>query len=472
MADVALVFSGKTDDAEKAFRKLEQENNRLRESLKKTASQSKTAAAESTKGFQSQISMIGGLVGGLATVGTAVAVVTKAYGEWRREIESIDQKHRQFASELGRTLAQTGDLPHASKIQAALASVKGATRDESKAAFTSIRGALPTDEIGRVLGLTAHTARLAPILDPAMLGQVVGEFADLAPAKRPQDVVDLAVTALERSGNDAASLTEDGFLRSVKILKGAGMNTEQALGMGLASLDSKGGPKLLEQIAAIVEHPPELVQPKAGERMSADTALANKLAKMSKPEALKALLTDSAMQDAFLGKGAATKAGIFSIAKAMQEEQALVAGQRGDRAKDMLRQWGATPTGAVGLATHETSVRRERARMRREGAISEREMALDNVETSLIEGTGSEALAGLARRGVAASLTANDVMQSRPGRMVRQLGGALATGGSSIAIEAATQKITNLLMELVGVGRDQTAVLRHRNNRPLGVHSE
>lgn len=452
---VSLIFSGDVKDVEKAFQKLAREHQQLKDDLRKISQVSRQASKDQESALQTHLGSVTQWAGGLIGVAAAGAQVVDIYREWNSEQKHLTEQTRKLNTEIIKSIAASGDLAQGQRIRQSLENVPGATPEEAFAAFQKIRERNTGADLGRVLDITKEVAPLSQAFPPDQLGTLVGELADLMPKKESGDLVDFATTVIAQAGDDADKLVEDSFLRSVKILEQAGLSVEEGFGLGLAALEAHLSPKIIEQMAALVEAPPDV--PHGKEARTPEGQAKAKFAAMSKEQRLQALLNDETMRRALLPGVKANQMGILSANTATEGAKALKDAMAADSRFNVQKQIEEQFPAAAAERRREVELRR--LDQLRAPAARERANAAEQMELELQQGGVPKWLAGKAGGSFGNTL-------SFAGWLTE-----FFTGGPSEKPakpgESNLSALERGLIKIAGLTEEQNRLLRAQANRPL-----
>jgi len=234
MAKLHTEFTSDASRTEKDYQKLSREAVKLREENRKLAQQSKQGAKEQESAFAGGIAKAGQMVAGIVSVGAAVGVAKGIYTDWRAEIDKLGAASKKLSQQMVHDIIAAGDAAQSGRIESFIGALPGATRDQGRAAYAGVRGALPDASLDQVLELTAETSRAAPLVpDLKAFAGVVGDLADKFPEMAAADTADLALSIQQRAGNKASEATSDAAMRGVGLLTDAGL-TDTIQGFAIA----------------------------------------------------------------------------------------------------------------------------------------------------------------------------------------------------------------------------------------------
>lgn len=291
MGTVTTKFSGDVKDAEAAYRKIERENVRLRDSLSRVKRESREGGDVFQHIFRENLNYLTKTALALVSVEKGIDLVVEAYGEWRRELKELEQANRQLDQSVMKTLGRTGDLAAARRFEETLKGLGPDEKRERLAAFEAVGEADPMMHFERRRDIAQQVSRLAVAHDPAELGRLAGALGKLAPDMAPKQVGGMAVSALDRAGGRAGELTNPALLRSIADLKEAGLTMEQALAVVITGLRKNLSTKTIEMLATEIEEPRE-TKTHRGRRLTEEERANNALSGQAAWEKLRLLLED------------------------------------------------------------------------------------------------------------------------------------------------------------------------------------
>src|SRR5581483_11050618 len=130
--------------------------------------------------------------------------------------------------------------------------------EEFTAAFGSVSNQARNASFERRAQLARVAAEASPLVEPGQFGQVVGALGEFMPQKGAKEIGDLGLKLTQMAGQRSGELTSETFLRTLGTFKGAGLGEEQIFATAITALQQHESPKLLEKIADVLEHPPEV----------------------------------------------------------------------------------------------------------------------------------------------------------------------------------------------------------------------
>lgn len=327
---VKQVFTGDTKDLEAAYKRLERENLRYRQTLQQTLTSAQRDNLDLIGGFDLSIGSMAKMVTGVLSVKAAFDALRAAHQQYTTDLAAAGEKQKEFFGAAGRTAFATSLRPE--RVAAFASQQPYASNVDATTALREVAGAIPAESPERQEQVAGAAARFAPITEIASFSRLLGELADALPNRTGDQLAGLGIVLQQKAGNDADQLTNEGFLRAMKILQGSGaMTPEQSLGFGVAAMQADVPVKLLETIAAAIEDPGEPAK-RAGRRLTPEEAAKDRFARTgTAEERAKLFMSDEAIQKAILGtKGAAQ---FRQIAAAGDTQKIIEELQRTDMAR-------------------------------------------------------------------------------------------------------------------------------------------
>jgi hypothetical protein len=351
---IKWVVTADDKDVIAAFKRMQKELETVKQKQKQANDEAKKGASESGKFLKEGVGELRNMVGQWVSVGTVVGLAASAYQNLRAETEKLGQAHQKLAQDITRTISKSGDLANGARIESALGSINGATREQAAAAFSGVSSAAPGLALGQRLALTTEVAKQAPTgADLNQLGNITAKVANLMPGKSANDVSDIVAAMRQRTGEDFSRVGGDEFEASTAKLIAAGMSPEQAMSIGLAGVEANLPSKAISGIAgAMVES-----DPNAGKRrgpMSKEDRLKSAFYKLAPQERFSKLAADPATAEAVLGANGSLNMKLIGDTKSQQ--QFLREAQAGDFATGQLKQLGGFQAGREALREQETAV--------------------------------------------------------------------------------------------------------------------
>src|SRR5687768_11159851 len=98
----------------------------------------RTMNRESTKGAKESESSFAGVAAQLVSVGAVTGLVMRGYSAWRTETDHLAQAHKDLQTNITKTLAEAGKLGNEPQVQKWLASLKGVTPEQGRAALSGV----------------------------------------------------------------------------------------------------------------------------------------------------------------------------------------------------------------------------------------------------------------------------------------------------------------------------------------------
>jgi len=224
MAKLHTEFTSDASKTEKDYQKLAREAVKLREENRKLAQQSKQGAKEQESAFAGGIAKAGQMLAGVASVTAVVGFAKEAYAEWRAELDRLGEASKKLSRQMVLDTVAAGRAADSARIESFIGALPGATREQGRAAFAGVSGALPAESTDRVLALTAEVSRAATLVpDLKEFGANVGDLADKFPEMSAADSADLALSIRQRAGDKADVVASDAAMRGVGLLDQAGL---------------------------------------------------------------------------------------------------------------------------------------------------------------------------------------------------------------------------------------------------------
>jgi len=259
-------FTTDTAELDKAYAKLAQQNTKLIEQNKRLGRQSRQASEEARSGMASvtkQAIALGAALIGSRGVSVAVGEVKNAYADFFQIIDTRGKEAIKFHETLIKNLSEAGDLLQAPRITRELHAEVGVTREDIEAAFTGVTGGAPTLPLERRIELAKRGSRIGITgQDTRAFGELMGELAEVFPAKTADDIGDLALSMRQMAGKNIEQLSSRRFLKAVKDLEAAGVSMEKSVGMGMVALQHDIQPSIMTKLAdavtgeyAAIRHP-------------------------------------------------------------------------------------------------------------------------------------------------------------------------------------------------------------------------
>jgi hypothetical protein len=353
-----IVWSASMDDKDfdRGMKSLIKQVDGLKQKLKDVQGQTEKNKQAGDSWLKGQAGDLHSMAAGWVSVGALVGIATTAYQNLRRETEALGQAHQKLAKDITKALNQAGLLAQGAKVEAALSSIRGATKEQATQAFSGITAGAPGLGLDRQLQLAREIAPQAPTgADLHRLGNTAAKFANIMPGKSANDVADLTVAMRQRLGEDFERVGGDEFEASMGKLIAAGMSPEQAAAIGLAGVEANLPAKAINKVSESLYGSDTHVGP----RKTKEDRLKGDFYKLNAQERFAKLASDKGTAEAVLGAGGAINMSLIGDTKAQQAY--LQQAQTGDLASQQLKQLGGFQSGRETLREQETSVMSDRA---------------------------------------------------------------------------------------------------------------
>lgn len=287
------------------------------------------------------------------SIAGVIGVVSSAYATWYEKMEQLYTKVKERNAELRSSLMATGRIAEGPQIREAIEGISNdldVRREKVQAAFSGVITDAPDLSTQRALQVAGESSRAAGVLDDNGLSAIsrrAGRMASVFSGKSANDILDLVHASQARVGPEkSAVLDSREYMAAIGALTESGaMTPEQAMGFGNALMNKELPVSILERMSTKVIG--TMAQKKAayGQRLSAEDAAWNRIAKLATPtERIDALLEDDEAAKAVLGERVSGRMGRVRRSDIDTEAQILSNAERTDAFRTAL----STPMAAEG----------------------------------------------------------------------------------------------------------------------------
>jgi hypothetical protein len=294
MGQVSTKFTGDPQQLLSAYQQLYAANVKLQEQHANTARESTRQRNEVGAHIVRELGSLKGLVGGYASLTSAVSFVSGAYTEWRDRITEIVAKTREANAELTRQISLAGHAVHAGDVEKALASIPGATKADALAAYRGITSG--TDykvDYQRQLALARAVAPAGSLglqeTDIEQLAVFVGQLATVDADAPAEKLFSKALQIQSQAGTHFDKLRGAKVGQAIRQLVAHNIPEDYAWGLAIEAA-SQDAPQLIAQLAAAATGPFEKPQTKGRTRLTPEEAAKTKFAAAGVGEERLALL--------------------------------------------------------------------------------------------------------------------------------------------------------------------------------------
>jgi hypothetical protein len=245
---VTMVFSA--EDAQFVNKTL-----RVRETLGQLEKKAEDLKGSMKRGGQQAdstfLGMTRGALAGVVTLGALKA----AWSSIAAEIDKTAEAGKRANQVLQSAVAGAGDAAALGQVRRDLRHLGGAkhlTMEERVAAYSGVRGALPTADRATVMALTSQAARSTVITgggaaEAGAFGSVAGELSKIGYGD--QDAADLTLF-LQQTAGKFGKQVDKGGMKGLQRLVTAGVDKDQALAYMAAAAESSQGMEATGELAS------------------------------------------------------------------------------------------------------------------------------------------------------------------------------------------------------------------------------
>lgn len=212
--------------------------------------QGRSSTLGMTSATAAYIPQLAAVAAGLGAAGVAVGYLRSEYSAFRTELEASTQAHREFQQRLVKDIAVSRDALQGAEIERFVSSVPGVKQEDVRASLAGVTRETPTAGLKRREQIAGEISRLAPTgQDLGELGGIAGQIADIMPGVSGRGAAQRAALMVREAGGDIGKLQKDKMQRSMQQLMAKGMSADDALAMGIAAAQGQISPETLTAIA-------------------------------------------------------------------------------------------------------------------------------------------------------------------------------------------------------------------------------
>jgi hypothetical protein len=360
MAEVHTIFSSESEQIERVYRRLEEQNAKLIAQNRMLHNESRQQHQETMGFLGQQISTIGQMAMSYFTVQSAISGVMTAYHDWDAVVNRLAKNHEKLADNALKAISAAGDLAAGPKVEEFIEHGKGGTRETRIAAYRGATGGNPAATLEQRLAIAQAAAKANVLVDDLpQFARLASEVQKDFPGMSADQAANFAFAVKSRAGAHAGELTSDSALRAAKTLmeSGAVKDASHAFGFELAGLHANVDPAMFTRIAAAVEQHLELKKPGTGQPYTEADRAFNKFARSDAAERLHLLMTDEMTAETMLGKRAFPNLRLIKPDAVEKEASALSSENVQGYIDRSLAAAGQTKSGATEIAEHQTAAR-------------------------------------------------------------------------------------------------------------------
>lgn len=242
MGQVTFDLNANEDKAVRAILEVVRANDQAESSFKKVkkAAEDHSTAAEASG--QKAVQAVGGWVAGLTSLAAGVAAVKAEIEDYTRRMQESAEAAKGFLEESQRIVAGAGTAGQAPAMREWMQTVQAqnglVTRNDVAAIYDTVANAAPQMDLAKQKEIVEEAAKQRAALggdlkDTQLLAQVMSRLQALNPERSTQDLADMALTAIEGSGEAAKDLGNKQAFKGMQQLQQAGLSDDQALALAI-----------------------------------------------------------------------------------------------------------------------------------------------------------------------------------------------------------------------------------------------
>jgi len=254
---VEMVFEPEVAKLLQGFLKINQQFTDTKNKAKGLKDETKKNKSAFDELGSSVTNQLGSMAAGFVSVGQLLAEAQKAWQAWNDQIERTGNTLSEFTNTLKAATTGRGDPYSVVRPELIdIAKSAGLNRQEIIDLYGAVGNALPFGaDTQQIMAMTREAAGAKRSLggqDLALLGTVMGTIGKTAMQDAsPEDIANVAFSAIQNLGGRAAKATRPGFQRGLGALAQMGITGPEAVSMSVAAQFSGESGELFEKIAVM-----------------------------------------------------------------------------------------------------------------------------------------------------------------------------------------------------------------------------